>query len=104
MPNSNYKKNIKNKKYIAYNKPSDNYWKNNFMRVLLAMYYNEATWSMDKWHEFGISQSDAKKIESEFFRFKHNFEKRVKAEEKQQKEASVGYSDNLVDVNSVSTK
>jgi hypothetical protein len=76
MPVSNYKKNSKNKKFIAYNKPSDNYWKNNFMRVLLAMYYNEATWSIDKWHEFGISQSDAKKIEAEFFRYKHYFEKK----------------------------
>lgn len=68
----NYKK--KHNKTV-YQKPNDKFWKDSFMRVLHAMYWEEGTWATDKWKEFGISASDRRKIENEFESFQKKMEK-----------------------------
>jgi hypothetical protein len=50
-------------------KVSDKFWKENLMRVLECLEYQEMTWARDHWQEYGISNSDAKKIESEYARY-----------------------------------
>ena len=60
---------MKNKKTTAKTKLSDRFWKETFMRVLEALYWNEATWSLDVWPQFGISNADRKKVEQEFERW-----------------------------------
>ena len=67
---------MKNKKKTE--KLSDRFWKETFMRVLEALYWNEASWSLDTWPQFGISNSDRKKVEKEFERWinkKNNIKK-----------------------------
>ena len=50
-------------------KVSDKFWKENLMRVLECLEYQEMTWARDHWQEYGISNSYAKKIESEYARY-----------------------------------
>ena len=57
-----------NKIKSDYVKLSDRFWRNHFMNVLKCWYYEDCTWNIDKWKNYGISEGDRKKIEREFFR------------------------------------
>lgn len=55
-------------KYKRHVKLSDKFWKENLLKILECLYWEEGTWLTDYWQKYGISISDRKKIESEFDR------------------------------------
>jgi hypothetical protein len=67
MKNPNYKKQSKGA-YVNNKASSDSFWKRKFMQVLEAMHDSELHWSKDLWHQYGISDHEAKVIEKEFAR------------------------------------
>lgn len=69
-------KNWKNKQ-----KPSDKFWKECLMKVLHSLENEELTWYSDNWHNYGISNSDKKKIEQEYNRFIGTKEKKAAFEQ-----------------------
>ncbi len=65
---------INNKNKFGH-KPSDKFWKENFMKVLNCLSNEELTWSKQNWNKYGVSIADQKRIEQEFYRwerFQHN--------------------------------
>ncbi len=58
------------KKYRKpYQKPSDTFWHDSFMKVLLCLEHEELTWSMDNWQKYGVSIANQKRIKQEFLRW-----------------------------------
>ena len=53
--------------YRNYVKPNDKFWRQNLIKILTCWYYEDCTWNIDNWHGYGISESDKKRIEREFF-------------------------------------
>lgn len=70
------------KNYKNYQKPSDRFWKDNLMKILDCLYFEEATWAIDRWSSYGVSVDARKKIEEEFERYQKS-SKQLAREEKQ---------------------
>lgn len=60
-------------------KLSQAFWRENFMKVLSCLYWEEATWAANDWTEYGVSDADRKAIEQEFSRYMRNSKKPIKS-------------------------
>lgn len=52
-----------------YTKSSDKYWREQFMKVLECLYWEDGHWNKDLWNFYDISAADKRKIETEFSRW-----------------------------------
>lgn len=58
-----------------YQKPSDQFWKTSFMKVLSCLEYESLSWEKGAWPNYGLSNADIKKIEQEYRFWKSKLEK-----------------------------
>ncbi len=56
---------------VPYQKPSDKFWRDCFMKVLECFEQEELTWSKDNWQKYGVSNADRARIEQEFRRWQN---------------------------------
>jgi len=69
---------VNNRFNKKYQKPSDKFWRENLMKILHCLQYEELTWSKQHWKDYGISSSDQRKIEQEFARYEKSFQETFK--------------------------
>lgn len=48
---------------------SQNFWRENMMKLLECLYEQELTWSSDNWQNYGINDYSAKIIQKEFEKY-----------------------------------
>ncbi len=62
----------------AYQKPSDRFWRENFMKVLKCLAFEELTWSVENWQKYGVSTADRRRIEQEYRRWDNSQSNKAK--------------------------